>query len=129
MIDAHKVIREFLLDNAALVALAAERVYAGRDVPPVGYKPDDGACVVFKLRGGRPDYGDALLDPSVQFKCYGATEALAYQVYRAVYDAVHNGTGAGVLHAESETLGQVLSEPDTGWYFALAYFTFMLRQE
>jgi hypothetical protein len=128
MIDAHTTIRAFLLTNAPLVALVGTRLYAGRDVPPVGYKPLDGPCITFKVRGGGPDYEDALLNPSVQFKCYDDTETECYALYRALYAAVQNGTSATVLHAETETLGQVLSEPDTGWYFTLAYFKFMLRQ-
>lgn len=53
MVDLHDVIRRFLLVHAALRGLVDERVYAGRNVPPVGYKPgDDGPCVTFRVRGG-----------------------------------------------------------------------------
>ena len=128
MIDAHTTIRAFLLTHAPLAALVGTRLYAGRDVPPVGYQPLAGPCITFKVRGGGPDYEDALLNPSVQFKCYDDTEAESYDLYRTLYEAAHNGYSATVLHAATETLGQVLSEPDTGWYFTLAYFKFMLRQ-
>lgn len=128
MIDANAKIREFLVADVPLVNLCGTRIYAGRDVPPEGYNPADGDAITFKIRGGSPDYDDALLSPSVQFKCYGATELAAMACYRALYDALHNGTGATVLHGESEILGQALEEPDTQWTFVLAYFTVMLRQ-
>lgn len=128
MVDAHTVVRAFLLADGDLVALVDDRVYAGRDVPPVGYTPDDGPCVVFKVRGGAPDYPDALLNPSLQFKCYGSDEVEAYQTYRAVYDALQNGHNASILHAESEVLGQLLREPDTEWVYALAFFVVQIRQ-
>lgn len=128
MIDALALIRTHLLANTALAALVSTRVYAGRDVPPPGYKPSDGAAITFKLRGGQPDYDDALLNPSVQFRCYGATELAADVCYRALYDALHNAHGASVLHGEIEIAGQSLEEPETAWPFVLAYFTVMLRQ-
>lgn len=111
-----------------LTDLVENRIYAGRDVPPVGYAPADGDCIVFKVRGGNADYDDALLNPSVQFKCYSTDEVGAYALYRTLYDHLHNGTSSAILHAESETFGQVLEEPETEWYFALAYFTIMIRR-
>jgi len=128
MIDANAKIREYLLTDVPLVNLVGARIYAGRDVPPEGYQPQDGAAITFRLRGGSPDYDDALLTPSVQFKCYAATEIDAMTCYRALYDALHNGTGATVLHGESEILGQSLEEPNTQWPFVLSYFQIMLRQ-
>lgn len=128
MIDPHTVIRDYLLLDADLVGLVGNRVYAGRDVPPVGYAPGDGPCVTFRVRGGEPDYDDALLNPSVQFKCYAPDEPSSYEVYRALYDHLHNGQAAGIAHAESEVLGQLLEEPETDWHFVLAYFRVMLRK-
>lgn len=111
-----------------LADLVGSRIFAGRDVPPVGYVPADGDCIVFKVRGGGPDYDDALLNPSVQFKCYSTDEVNAYALYRTLYDHLHNGTSSAILHAESETLGQILEEPETEWYFVLSYFTIMTRR-
>ena len=129
MIDVHQKIREYLLLSADLREMVDERIYAGRDVPPVGYLPGEGGCVVFRVRGGGPDYDDALLNSSIQFKCYGENEIAAFEVYLALYDHLHNGKSSQVLHAESETLGQPLEEPDTEWHFVLAYFSVILRQE
>jgi len=128
LVDPHTTIRTFLAADATLTALTSTRIYAGRDVPPKGYKPSDGACVVFRVRGGAPDYDDALLNPSVQFKVYGEDEVAAFAVYQALYDRLHNGYSATILHAESEVLGQLLEEPDTEWRFVLAYFLVQIKQ-
>ncbi len=128
MIDVETAIRDFLKVRPEITQYTGARIYAGRDVPPVGYSlPDNGACIVFRTRGGTPDYDDALLNPSVQFKCYGASEYLAMQVYRALYDVLHGGYDANILHAEAEVLGQSLEEPETQWPFVLTYFTVMVR--
>jgi hypothetical protein len=121
--DENKTLRDFLLTNAALVVLVGARVYAGIDMPAEGYKPSVGGAITFRARGGAVDYSDALLDPSMQFKCYGETPALARAVYAALYDALHQARGGLVRHAWCDVIGQDLLEPETGWPFVLAYFT------
>ena len=128
MIEPHGLIRAFLADDAALVALVGTGIYAGRDVPPPDVTPGDGDCLVFKIRGGNTHYDDALIYPSVQFKAYATSEVGAYAVYRALRDALHNGHDSNILHAEEEGLGQPLEEPDTEWRYVLAFFTVLLRQ-
>jgi len=127
LIDVQARIRNYLLADVALVALVGARIYAGRAEPPPGYKPGDGAALVFKVRGGGLDYEDALLIPSVQFKCYGEDEVSAWMCYCALHDALHDGRSAQILHAEAETLGQPLEEPQTEWRYVLAHFTIMMR--
>ena len=129
MIDAHAIIRDWILDQPAVTALTASRVYAGEDVPPPGYKPGEGDALVFRVRGGLADYDDALLVPSVQVKCYSETPKGTDTLYRAFYDACHLARSAAILHAEAEVLGQQLREPDTLWPFNLSYWIFLLRQE
>lgn len=129
MIDALQAIRDFLLADAALTALVSTRVFAGRDVPPRGVQPGDGALITFRIRGGAPDYENALLWPSVQIKCYGATEYTAEAVYRTLYDALQCARGEQVLHAELETLGGQLEEPETGWFFTVSYWRLLIRMD
>ena len=129
MIDVHAALLAFLEAE-----LSGVKIYAGRSEPPVGYRLTGGDCIVFRARGGGPDYDDALLMPSVQFKCYGtdanneSSELASFTLYRSLYDALHNGHDGSILHAQSETLGQLLDEPDTGWYYVLAHFQIMVRQ-
>ena len=127
MIDPYTTVRAFLAGKSALTTLTGSRLYAGQDVPPPGYNPDDGQAITFRVRGGTRDYDDAILIPSMQFKCYGDTETTAYQCYRALVDALHNGHNVTINHAEEETFGQSLEEPDTEWHFVLCFFTIMLR--
>lgn len=127
MVDPHDVVLDYVRLGADLVDLVGERVYAGRDVPPVGYEPGDGPCVTFRARGGGPDYDDALMGASVQFKCYGADEVEAFEVYGALYDHLHNGRSSRLLHAECEVLGQLLEGPETGWVFVLGFFRVLVR--
>lgn len=126
MVDVHAVIRDYLLARTAV--LVGTRVYAGRDVPPVTYSVADGACITFRVRGGLGDYEDALLSPSVQVKCYAATEQQADVLYRAVDDALQDGRDSDILWAQRETLGQPLEEPQTEWRFVLGFYRVMVRQ-
>ena len=128
MIEPQTIIQAFLAADSGLSALTSSRIYAGRDVPPKGYDPADGAAVAFRVRGGFHDYDDALLVPSVQFKCYGASEVAAYACYRALVDALHNGYSATILHGEEETIGQSLEETGTEWRFVLCHFMVHIRQ-
>jgi hypothetical protein len=129
MIDVHLKILAYLESVSAVTDLATGGIYAARDVPPETYLLSDGSALVFRVRGGDEDYGGAILTPSVQFKCYGATEADADSLYRAVNDALH-GVGlfnGDILQGEREAQGQPLEEPDTRWPYVLAYYTLMIR--
>lgn len=126
-VDVLDVVRDFLLADATVAGLVSTRVYAGRDVPPAGYAISDGPAITLRVRGGRMGYDDVLYIASLQIKCYGASERAADTLYRAVFDRLHNGHNEDLLHAEIETLGQQLEEPETEWPFTLAYFLAMVR--
>jgi len=128
LVDLNSVIKAHLVTCADLADLISNRVYSARDVPPPGYDLDSGACVTFRVRGGDIDYPDALHRPSVQFKCYGQNDREAWQVYRALYDALQNTHSASILHAQLEVQGQSLEEPETDWPFVLTYFRFLIRE-
>jgi hypothetical protein len=127
--DAESALRDYLLSKTDLTTLLAAygtsyALFAGADVPGPGYTPAQGGAVCFKVRGGQPDYSDALLKPSIQLKCYGSSALIANQVYRALYDVLHNARGGSLVRwAQCEVLGQALSEQSTGWPFYLTYFT------
>ena len=127
MTDVAAAIRAYLLTDADLVALVGTRVWAETSTPAAGYTPADGGAVCVMVRGGQPDYSDALLVPSIQVKCYAATAVAAGAVYRAVFMALHNARGGTVRWGQADTLGQTLTEPGTGsgteWPFVLGYFS------
>lgn len=130
MIDVGAAIRQYLLAQGDLTALVGPRIYAESDSPPPGYKPGaDGPAVCFKVRGGRQDYSDVLLLPSVQVKVYADTTLHAQETYRALYDALHNRHDATMRWAQSETLGVTLLEPETSWVFVLVYFQVWIANE
>lgn len=130
MIDVPAIIHDYLSAQSAITTLTSTRIWAENEVTQTGYKPDDGGAIVFRIRGGR---GADMLNPSVQFKCYGVTPVTANAVYRALFDALHEtrANGYGISYAENEVLGQTLREPEMGpsggWIFNLSYFRFWLN--
>jgi hypothetical protein len=128
LLDVERTWREWMVSQPGVTALTGARVYAGRDVPPVGYRITDGACVVSKARPGRVGYEGALYSVSFQVKAYGATEAAAMALYRAMYDALEGSTSARILHVELEGPGMPMEEPETLWPFVLSYWTVMMRE-
>lgn len=119
MIDALAVIRSHLLADSALVALIGTRLYAGVALPQ-NYTPADGPAVLFNTRGGQDEYHRGTTRPSVQYRCYGATQADCTVVDRALYDALQDSPGVGVRTSIRETYPQLLEEPDTRWLYMLS---------
>jgi hypothetical protein len=120
-------IRDYLLTCADLTALVGTRIWAERSTPIPGYTPAAGGAVCVTVRGGQPDYSDALLKPSIQVKSYGATEVEANAVYRAVFAALHGARAGTVRWGQCDVLGQTLTEAGTGsgteWPFVLSYYS------
>lgn len=124
MIDVEDAVRDYLLTVSAITSLTGQRIYAARDVPPPGYEPSEGRALVFKTRGGliNTTHRSAHISPSLQFKCYGLTEADAMDLYMALVDALHDSRPGAIMYAGVETLGQPLEEPDTRWRYVLVFF-------
>ena len=121
MRDVEATIRAHLLTDTALTALVGTRIYAGTSLP-AGYTPDDGPAVLLGVRGGADTYSGATLMPSVQFRSYGADDATARSVDRALYDALVDVAGLHVRTAQLETIGQLMNDPETDWpYMWSAY--------
>lgn len=126
MVNVHDNIRDYLLTVPAITALTSTRIHAGRDIPPKRYSPTDGACIVFKMRGGQAIAMNSHMNPSVQFKCYGLTESLASALGRALFDAFNTGGNQYFKSVEVEVLGQILDEPNTEWVFDLSFYRFWM---
>ena len=121
MIDTLATLRGFLTQQSALTALTGQRIYAGVVYPPPDYAPGQHA-LCFNIRSGSLTYDRQLLAESFTFKCYGADEPSAMLLYRTLADALDDRRGGRIRHAELETSGYPLREPDTGWPFVLTYF-------
>ncbi len=129
MVDAPKAILDYLLAQANLTNVVERRIYAEVDSPPAGYTPTDGPAICLKTRGGTQDYESAVLLPSVQFKCYGESEAVANEGYQALCDALNDKSSYAIKRAQFETLGQTLREPETGWIYVLVFFRIMVTNQ
>ena len=122
MINAPKAILNYLKTQVGVTALTTTaRIYAESSAPPAQYRIEDGAAVTFKVRGGSPDYSDALLTPSVQFQCWGQTPLLAHQLYQALYAALQGAHNGVIKWARCEQLGQALTS-EAGWPMVLTFF-------
>lgn len=134
MRDAPEAIRTYLTTCISLTDLIGTRLYMETDTPGTGYTPAAGGALCLKIRGGAPDYSDALVRLSLQAKCYGPSEQTAQAVYRALYDALHNTRRDGLVRwGQCEQVGVTLTEPETwpgaGWPFVLAFFTVYVAME
>lgn len=127
MLDAPAVIRTYLAGQSGLTALCADRIWAEAVVPPPGYLPTDGGALTFRIRGGGADYSRAVINPSVQFKCYGDGLEGAQAVYRALYEALDGGVGISIKATAIDILGQSQTDEDTGWPFVLTFGSFWLN--
>ena len=120
MIDIAAIVREKLVANAPLVAVTGERIYAAARLP-ASYKPVAGGAVLFSVEGGTADYGPTLR-PTLKFQCYGLTDAVAWQVDRLVFDALHDLQSGIVLKVQIDVLGQIVAEQQTDWRYVLSYY-------
>lgn len=136
MVNDHVLLRTFLASKSAITDLTSTRIYAGRDVPPEGWTPATGSCIVLKRRAhvGRDESG-TFINVSFQFKCYGgggndnAQLIAAESLYRALQESLHFGTDYDVMGAQEEGSGGApLREQDTGWPYTLAFFRVQLRK-
>lgn len=135
MIDAQGVMLAFLEAQSAITSLTGNRIYAGRSEPPEGYKPADGAAIVFKRRWERPiGESGVAISASFAFRFYGTggndnVQLLSAEaLYRTVYDALNFGTNYGVLGAQIDGGPEPLTEPDTGWPVVVVFFRAQLRK-
>jgi hypothetical protein len=127
MTDEAAVLRSELEADEVLADLIETRLWAETDVPASGYVPADGAAICFKLRGGLDDYTDGLQHDSFLFKCYGLTPLLAKGCYRALHAALQNKQAALIKWARREMIGQLLQEPETGWFYVLTAYRVMIQ--
>lgn len=124
MVNEGALIVAYLLSEAppvkALRELVGDRVYYGTDLPE-GYQPGAGPAVLFKRRGGRALLS-AVLEPSMQYECYGATLSVAEETYRALCAALDGQSGPGIKQSVLEMPGEPMRDPETGWPLVMTAF-------
>ena len=127
MIDAPDILRDYLLSRSAITTLVGTRIWAQMTYPPSGYKPSQGAALVFKTRGGAPDYTQAHLLLPWQLKSYGATIYIASALDRAIADALFDARWGDILESSMEQAGQPIPEPETDWPCILSFYATRMR--
>jgi hypothetical protein len=128
------IIRAHLRNNANLTDLTGDNLWFKVEPPSFvgGYNPGrDGPGVVFMTRGGGTNYASSLLLPSVQYRCFGATEEQAYNVYLALYDALQDkrSTGGCILISRLQTQGQITRDGSTNFPVVFCAFEHTINNE
>ena len=133
--DAVAIVRAWLVAEATLTAVVAQRVYAPR-LPEGATLP---ALSLF-IRGGLSNpHIEPIVEPSFQFDCWGSSAIEARSVYTALYatlQGIQNETilvGADtyrILSAVEEVQGQDVQDVDPlGYHRVLAFFNIMIQLE
>lgn len=124
MIDAAKIVYDYLRGKDALTDLVGTRIWAEMFTPPKdAYKPSNGGALAFMTSTGAPEASDRLLRIRWQFKSYGPTVYVIRDVNSALCDVMLDVDAKrhGIESATVESFGGMLEEPDTGWDFKLTY--------
>ena len=143
MIDVLATVRAYLVTLSGITDITGtgKRLLAARDLSP-GYKPSQGAALLFNVRSGTQDYTSGMLNPSIQFRAYGgflrddrpiAGEAAAWALHEALYDAVNDSTyeAGEIAHFRMEdgTFPTLLTEPGSEWPYVLSFYRVHIRND
>lgn len=136
MIDAVASIRAIALSHAGVTALIAQRVWGEYiPAPEVALMPRKSIRLLVDTGPSAP--GLPYVNCMARFHCYGATVIEAWEVARALYDAlVRQGEetivvgGANVLYfmSNDEAWGAYVPEPETDWPRVIASYSFSLSE-
>lgn len=137
MIDTNKVVRQFLLGDAALTGLVSTRIMCPRirentTLPAVSYFTRGGKALPI-VKG--------IVSPSVQFMCWAQTPVAAREVYGALFDALQGiggyynaftpvtveGNTHNILSVAEEVQGQDLQDTTSNYYYVLTFFQFKIQ--
>jgi len=129
--DTNKIVRDYLITQALLVASVGTRIYCPRlpenaVLPAIGY---------FTRGGTSTPYIPGWLTPSVQFDCWADNPIEAREVYRLLYDALQGiqYTTVGsykIMGAIEEVQGQDLVDVEIDNYFrVLTFFSITIKAE
>jgi hypothetical protein len=138
MVDVAILIREHLLNQAAVIALLGtnvnQSIYAASDLPEY-FNADLGPGIQI-FRSGGTSHPEILqvVNARVQIRVWAGQEkyVLAAQVYGAINDALHGVTGVtlpdGVILSALETTGpQEMTDPDSSWATINSFYAVMAR--
>ena len=129
MIDSTTALITYLKTKTSLTTIVGTKIYSPR--LPEGFAVNQAVTLI--VRGGETELNVDIIKPSYQFKCWGSTPIEARAVYRALADVMNeikNQTvgSAYIYEAIEETHGQDLIDPDTEWFYTLAFFEITCRR-
>jgi len=143
MIDPALAIMTWLQSDSAITAL----VDSGNICSPVlpeGFSAltESGApgkinrAVVIRKTGGKSQSEiPPVLDPRFAIECWALESTDAQQVYGLVRDLMHGansidlGSTGFIISSQEEVPGQDVADPETHWFFVIAYFNVMMRAQ
>ena len=128
MVDALRKMRDMLVANGAVNALAGSNVFAGEAEWPrsSGFAFGDYG-VVFMGTGGTHHYEHAAVIPRLQIKCYGQTPVAANAINRAVFDCLEQDKTYWVMACTLESGPIDLREPETDQPYVLSFWRVVVR--
>lgn len=136
MIDAVSTVRAIVLSHVGVTGLIAQRMWGEyMPAPEVALMPRKSVRLLVDAGPSTP--GLPYVNCMARFHCYGATAIEAWEVARAIYDAlVRQGEetiavgGANVLFymSNDESWGSYVPEPETDWPRVVASYSFALSE-
>jgi hypothetical protein len=126
MIDAHTALRTHLIEASALRTLLGGNYVYTPELPST--RTGDTKNVVFSVTGGQTDPYLRAQDLRVAFRCYGESSEEAREVYRALYDRLHDTQNfivgdVGFHGAVEEVPGTPLEDPGTDWPYIFTVYS------
>jgi hypothetical protein len=133
MVDPNLLVRQYLLQNSALLAMLGSYQVVGH--LPEKFDPANGPIVVVNTEGGESHPEIPIQTQRVKVRVWAGVNgfAVAREVYGVVHDWLHGQNDLdfgdlGTILASIETVtGQDITDPDTGWATVLAYYDVTVR--
>ena len=125
MIDAHSALRTYLIAASPLrTLLGGDHVY-WPEVPSNVAMPRK--AISLRLSGGQSSPYLRFQRARLTVRCWGESSYNAMEVYRALYDRLHDQqnfiVGDVGFHGVFESVpGEPLEDPDTDWPFVFAVY-------
>lgn len=126
MVNPLTVIKTYIAANSALTALTSTRIYWGTTMP-AGYTVDAGPAILMNIRGGSQDYTSKVLQPTLVFQCIAKDDLAAFNVAKALYDALNDKQTYFIMEARQSIHPQLLFDAETGFHIALVYYETRIR--
>jgi hypothetical protein len=126
VVNGLAVLRAYLAAQAPLTARTGTRLYVGNGLPS-GYQVSQGDAVLINTRGGDEHYSGGVLNLSVQFRCYSASDLNAYTLAGVLYDVLHDKSTGQIAKARQDVHPYILKDDTLNIPFALSFWTVRVR--